>query len=313
MSERIDANTTSARFAGTRPQPDPAAEKAWEETVREALSRIEAPEDAKAATLRAIESLRAQQDAAAPIAAHASDPSPRRMRGVKIVRRALAAAACVIVVAAGAVGFRIFNEPAAYIGVDVNPSLELTVNAFGTVLDARALNGDAEAALEGVSVKNLGYEEALAKILESEGMSPYVEGDSYIEISVTSEDDALAETLQKGSSACLSSLGCEGACSRIDAQTRDAAHHAGMGAGKYAEAQKLIALDPTVSLDECADMTMREIRDRIDACSGEDAHGKASQGSSEAGQGARHGVESGHQHAASEGEDRGGHRRNQGE
>ena len=319
MREPIDANTTPLRPA-ERPdgRSEPADAQAWEDVVREAFAGIRAPEDAKAATLDAIETLRAQQGAAAGPALRASALSPRRKPTFKIIRRALAAAAGVVAVAAGVVGFRMLNEPAAYIGVDVNPSLELTVNAFGTVLDARALNDDAEAVLEGVPVKGLAYEDALADILEGEGMSACVDESSYIEVSVTSDDDALAESLRQASDACLGELPCEGSCSRVDSQTREAAHHAGMGAGKYAEAQKLIGLDPSVTLDECSDMTMREIRDRIHACSGEDAQGQGAQGegvqnSASAGEGARHGEGAGHRHEASQDANRHAQRQTQDE
>lgn len=52
---------------------------------------------------------------------------------------------------------------------------------------------------------------------------------------------------------------------RADSATRDAAAAAGLGVGRYQAAQELMSLDPSYTLEECVSMTMRQLRDRIDA------------------------------------------------
>ncbi len=80
--------------------------------------------------------------------------------------------------------------------------------------------------------------------------------------------------------------GCEGSCHRADAEAREDAHHAGMGVGKYRAAQQLMELDDSVTLDDCAGMTMRELHDRIDACADGAESGRGEHGAhSGAGQG----------------------------
>ena len=182
------------------------------------------------------------------------------------------------------------TTPAAYVGVDINPSLELSVNAFGTVLGAQALNDDAQVVLQEVSLEGESFEDALAALLESEGITAYAESNPYIEISVTTDDEDLAARLQGASEDCLRRSGCEGSCHRADADAREEAHHAGMGVGKYRAAQELMELDGSVTLDDCADMTMRELHDRIDSCmdgaeskhGGHGAHSGAGQGAGKA-------------------------------
>lgn len=86
---------------------------------------------------------------------------------------------------------------------------------------------------------------------------------------------------------CLRQSGCEGSCHRADAEAREDAHYAGMGVGKYRAAQQLMELDDSVTLDDCAGMTMRELHDRIDACADGAESGRGEHGAhSGAGQGA---------------------------
>ena len=57
-------------------------------------------------------------------------------------------------------------------------------------------------------------------------------------------------------------------CYRAGTDEVEAAHDCGLSYGKYRAYQELAALDPTVTPEQVADMTMREIRDRIAALSG---------------------------------------------
>lgn len=253
-------------------------------------------------------------------------PASRRRQAKKALRRMLAAAACVLAVSLGVAGIYLYGEsgssqtpieaqqayqprssadtagapgeasqapsdevtqPQAYIGIDVNPSMELSVDAAGTVLDATALNEDGAAALAGVELAGKPYAQALAELLGAPSMKGCLEGNPYVEVSVTSSDDALAAQLQRQSDDCLAELGCDGICNRVSEQTREEAHHAGMGVGRYCAAQTLMELDPSVTLDDCSHMPMREIRDRIEGC--EDG-GKDGRGAETRGQG-RHGEE----------------------
>lgn len=233
-------------------------------------------------------------------------PSKRR-RSITVLRRALAAAACVLAVALGALGVHIYSEsnapqpaetlpqtqerpatdpsdassastqPQAYIGIDINPSIELSIDAEGTVLAAEALNEDGAIALVDADLAGKPYEQALSDLLTAPSMAAYLVDNPYVEVSVTSADDALAARLQQQSDACLQQVGCQGACNRVSEETREAAHHVGMGAGRYSAAQELLQLDPSLTLEDCAEMTMRELHDRIDACHAE-SNGQASGG-----------------------------------
>ena len=155
------------------------------------------------------------------------------------------------------------EQAVAYVGIDVNPSLELALNDQDAVISAEAENADAEQLLAGLQLVGLPYEQALATLFASEGMAPYLANDAIVEISVTTDDQALAQTLVAQSDQALAQLPCGGNSQCVDNATREAAHHAGMGVGKYQVATELVELDSTYTMDDCSHMTMRQLHDAV--------------------------------------------------
>lgn len=248
----------------------------FEHDVREALLQVKAPAAAKARTLAAIEAARKAE--ASPTAR-----SPRRRR-----RWApLAAAACLLLagILAGA-GWHLWQQPAAFVGVDVNPSLELTVNTFDRVVKATAINDDGAAVLDALSLEGRSYEEAFATLMDSEAMAPYLAEDAFVDVNITTQDNALASELQAQSDAVLAGHPYQGACHHADEATREAAAAAGMGVGRYRAACELAELDDSVSVDDCAAMTMSELHDAIDHLCEDESHNHGSGSGSGAGHGA---------------------------
>lgn len=252
-----------------------------DQRVRQAFDEIAVPEDVKRSTFTYIAaSVSAQTDGSdsCPIEseqqAEEETPSFSAKRGGRHrARRALVAlAACLALVAVGAGCFELYRQPTAYVGIDVNPSIELGLNRFGIVVEAEALNDDGRALLDAVSVTNLSYDDALAQLTESAAFAPYVEEGAFVEISVTANDEHQKEELCAKSDAHLESMPCKGSCHEVDEETRQAAADAGMGVGRYRAAVELMTLDPDTTLDECSDLTMRELRDRVDECSGKGKH-----------------------------------------
>lgn len=291
-----------------------------EDRVRRALDAQHAPESLRRRTLAAIEEARARQGAAgadedAPSVARADSPSvanapadacaphpdpapaadaPAPSAAVRAAARrhrspwriAVAAAACLVLLAGSLGLWHAYREPVAFIGIDVNPSIELGVNCFDIVVEARPLNDDGRVLLDQVSLTGRPYRQAIDELAASAAFAPYADAGSLVEVSVASADAALADRLSAQTDAALAPLPCDHACATVDAEVRAQADAAGMGMARYQAAQELIALDPTATLDECAALTMRELRDRIDACAG---HGSESSDDSPSGEGAGHG------------------------
>lgn len=121
--------------------------------------------------------------------------------------------------------------------------------------------------------------------MTSDRMSYYLENDGLVSITVlgpTEEksEKMLADLFVRGYGS-ASNVVCHSGV-RDDVE---AAHKAGFSFGKYRAFLELHALDSTVTEEEARGMTMRQIRDRMDACSSGLSRGK------NAGEGpGRHGI-----------------------
>lgn len=107
------------------------------------------------------------------------------------------AAAFVIFIA----GFMIVNgenaKVAAIVGLDVNPSIELSVNKEGKVLDAASVNKDGEKILDGMELKGTQIDVAANAILGSMVKNGYLnEISNSILVSVQAEDEALGSRME---------------------------------------------------------------------------------------------------------------------
>lgn len=290
-----------------------------DDRIRRAFAEVHAPEAAKASALAAIEERRRSgalvdgdararrgegvPEGAVPLGRSDAPrrPSRRRIRWLA-APLALAAALALAFIGVGAfhggsldepvpdapsapAGASVTAQPSAFVGIDVNPSLELAVSASGEVLEARSLNEDAEGLLSQVSLVGAKYPEALAQLLGSEAFAPYRMEDALIEVDVVSSDDGLASQLLAESDAALAEWPGASTCLRADEADRQAAAAAGMGMGRYRVACELAELDPSVTIEDCAHMSMRELRDRLGACTGE-GNGKPSGEAASGGQGA---------------------------
>ncbi len=242
--------------------------------VREAFADVRAPEAACRDALAAIEQHREASSALVP----AAGSGARRRRGASV----LAPLALAVALALAFIGVGVFlgsqgreaappsapaPAPAAYVGIDVNPSIELAVSEDGSVLAAEALNADAEGLLGQADLTGLPYGRALASLVEGEGFAAYRTSGSLVEVDVVSADDALAARLMDESDAVLAALPCATACTRASEADRQAAADAGMGIGRYRAACELVGLDPSLTVQDCAHLSMAELRERIDACS----------------------------------------------
>lgn len=246
-----------------------------QQRVREAFDALEAPAAAKQRTLEAFDRLAAEAASpqqTAPVAdASAAHPSAKPPIKVHRFRRARrhgvigALAACLVL---GAVLFGVTRagaEPTAFVDIDINPSIELQVNRFDKVVAAEAVNTDGEAVLAQLDLAGLPYDEALALLTNSDALAPYLEENSYIQVSVAANDQGQEQALTTASEECLANLPYRASCHAVSLQTHEEAHAHGMGCGRYTAAVELASLDPEVTVEDCADLSMRELRERIDA------------------------------------------------
>lgn len=316
--------------------------------VKEAIEAIHLPDDIAARTLASIEAKRKQQEnertaglLAAQEGIHAnkhagqkdkateessdssasrheieapkgpeSATSQKRRKALHFVKggRIAAIAACLALVACLIGGAVDFLRPVAYVGIDVNPSVELTLNRFDIVVGTHALNDDGQRALDEASCMWRPFDDA-ARDLDGAMRTIAGEG-AVVEVSIDCDNESRYAALAAQSNDCF---GCNGEahCDRTNAEERQAAHDSGMGVAKYRAYQELQEAGVDISAEKCASMSMRELRDLlaengVDASEGESEH--AGMGN---GQGAGiHGGNSAKGHGSGSGNGNGKHTQN---
>ncbi|MBD7910280.1 anti-sigma factor domain-containing protein [Clostridium cibarium] len=113
---------------------------------------------------------------------------------IKIV----AVAAGLIVFLTGASGVYAYNKPYAYVSLDVNPSIEYTVNALDRVIDVNAVNDDGQEIINNIDVENKTIDEAIKNTVSEIAEQGYItEEAGGIVISTSSEDEKNASDAEK--------------------------------------------------------------------------------------------------------------------
>lgn len=200
-------------------------------------------------------------------------PTPRPIRYA-------AAVCCVLLVLVfGSAG--VYNIPVATISVDVNPSVEMKINLLDRVVDVICFNSDAEAVTSDLSLENMKYEKAVTALLDSEKEAGYLKEDAAVDISVAGGSESRCSKISETISSCTAQGYGSVTCSNATAEEVKEAEEAGLSVGKYRAYLELKELEPEVTVEDIKNMSMRQIRDRIDALtSGTETTSSASSNSS---------------------------------
>ena len=225
----------------------------------------------------------------------------------RTARRFAAAFACCVLVAAGGTGYWAYFSPTCAISIDINPSVELAVNRFDKVIAVEGIGADGDALAETLDVRFLDYADALDSLLENPTVEDYLAEDEVLSIAVAGENAAQADAILTQAQTCTA--GTKNVyCHAANAEEVEQAHDAGLSFGKYQAFLQLQALDPSVTPEDVQGLTMREIRDRIAALSGETpsaGHGAGQGNGPGAGQGQGAGAGSGQGQGAGNGQGQG--------
>lgn len=228
-----------------------------------------AEEDRKART-RELVAKRIRQDA-------------QRRPVMGIPRQFAAAAACLLLALTGS---WIWFTPAAEISIDINPSLELSVNRLDRVIAVTGCNEDGQRLAESLPLRFASYTRAVETILESGEIADLLAVDETVTITVASRDEKRSDRILSAVESCAEGKG-NADCYSVHAEEA-AAHQAGLSCGRYRVFLELHRLDPSVTPEEVQGWSMREIRDRIEALSGEEELPPTGQGNGHHGHGEHH-------------------------
>ncbi|MCH1983275.1 hypothetical protein MCG98_11950 [Ruminococcus sp. OA3] len=169
-------------------------------------------------------------------------------------------AACVTLILTIITGVYFYIQtPVSFVSIDVNPSVELTLNRLDRVRTATAFNGDGEAVLEGISVKGKPYTEAINLIMENADRKEYLTDDAELVFTVAAGNRAKESELRTGIENCHGCKAHGGHSTGTEMEIVSEAHDQGVSIGKYSAYLQLAKYDESMTVEDCHDMTMSEI------------------------------------------------------
>lgn len=190
------------------------------------------------------------------------------IRGIIMKRKmALALSAALVLTLAGG-GYAYAKTPVAYVSIDINPSVELGVNAFDKVVSVKAYNEDGNDILKGADLLNTKVDEAVSTVVTNAINDGYIkeDGSSAIEITTSTDKEKVAaeldETLKQAVDETLTKndVEAEVQTENVALARRDEARALGMTPGKLNLIQKLQALDPSITVEEYKNSSVKDIQ-----------------------------------------------------
>lgn len=162
-----------------------------------------------------------------------------------------------ILLGAGLVYF--YQQPVSYVGIDINPSVQLAVNRLDRVVEVVSLNRDAELLVSDLNLLNKPVEKALEVIVDNSIEIGYIDefsDDNMVVVSALEKDDEATEVLEEKIQKIVTDHLDEKKVPAIvlmeqdNEERRDLADSYGVSYGSLLIAQKTVALNPELSLDE---------------------------------------------------------------
>lgn len=172
----------------------------------------------------------------------------------------LAAAMACLVLLLGGCG--VYFTPTAYVAVDVNPSVELRLNCFDTVVSARGMNDDGAALLETVELRRHSCAEAMELIFACTAVQRALE-----------EGGEVSVSLDSGGAQQQRLMACMKECSEQHPQTQwqsvekeeaAAAREVGLSCEKYRLWLQLQQQGSEITAQQAGQLSMKELRQLLE-------------------------------------------------
>lgn len=176
----------------------------------------------------------------------------------------LVAAISVFILLLGSGGAWFYFTPTAYITIDINPSIELSVNRLDRVIGVQGQNEDGDVLAASLDLKGVSYEEAFSLILEDSWIQSLLAEDAEMEVAVIGEQSSQNEQMQTALEQQAKGQG-NIYCTSGSTELASSAAEVDLPLGKYKAYLVLKELDPSVQPQDLQSLPMPAIRDWIDS------------------------------------------------
>ena len=159
-------------------------------------------------------------------------------------------------------GSFIYLTPTVCVSVDINPSLELSLNRFDRVIDAKGLNQEGKELADSLNLKHLSCENAIEKLVGCREIEALLEEDATLEIGVVGEENTQTQRLYSEIEKSTDNK-AQTYCYRAKNEDVERARNLGISYGKYKAYQEILSLGGDVSVEQIQNMPMNEIKKLI--------------------------------------------------
>ena len=193
---------------------------------------------------------------------------PLQKRSERPMKKALAASvAAVLLIGSFVTGYAYLKTPVAYVSLDINPSVELGVNALDRVVSVEGVNEDGQAILTGLDLIHTNVSSAMEQLVNAAAEQNFIKDDGTSVVAITAEakNSGRAEQLATESQQAAQNAISQSNVSALlykdcsDLSLRTEAKDLGISPGRYKLIKSLQALDPSLTVEELQNKKVSEI------------------------------------------------------
>lgn len=192
-------------------------------------------------------------------------------QSIQMKKLVLIACSFVIVAGLSFFGYNTYQTPVAYLSLDINPSVEVGINAFDRVISAEGYNVDGQTVLGGCNFENFEVDDAVAQVIAVAAEKGFIAKDGSTVIAITSETDdtVLAGELEKLAEAGINTAIMKDKLvvaiqkDRVSLATRAEARTLSISPGKLKLIQRLQSINPNATIAQYKDSKVSDIMKQI--------------------------------------------------
>lgn len=172
------------------------------------------------------------------------------------IKKLVSVTASILIIVGIGIGVYAWENPIQYINIDINPSVELSINCFQRIISINSFNEEGWQLVKSVSIKAQSYESGINKIISSAKDLGYIKGKGDVLISISSEDMRLNERTQ---ATILEKIIESVEVMTFDTEEYNNSVESGLSPGKSNIIEKVIESGTCLSKNELADVSVNEL------------------------------------------------------